>query len=190
MQSKPQNLYVAERKWLRALWAVIFLACACAAVALCIYILCFIPRDELTDGSNMSIEAAFALIIAACGLLTAIFLIPAVLYFNKLRYTYTLWADEEGVHDYYHVLRTGTIYWQEIDEIVLHKFNPFDPIPDSCILLKLKDAKAFKASHSFFWKIMRGSAVALPFHLSYGNRRDIYAALSALYEYYKIDGGN
>lgn len=190
MQSKPQNLYVAERKWLRALWAVIFLACACAAVALCIYILCFIPRDELTDGSNMNIEAAFALIIVACGLLTAIFLIPAVLYFNKLRYTYTIWADEEGIHDYYHVLRTGTIYWQEIDEIVLHKFNPFDPIPDSCILLKLKDAKAFKASHSFFWKIMRGSAVALPFHLSYGNRRDIYAALSALYEYYKIDGGN
>lgn len=188
MQNKPQNLYVAERKWLRALLAVILLAAAVFIAWLCIYMM-LLPTDELTNNGEMSIAEAYAICIAALILLTPIFFIPGTLYFNKLRYPYTFWADEEGVHDYYHVLRTGTIYWQEIGEITLHKFNPLDPVPDSCILLKLKDAKAFKTSHSFFWKIMRGSAVALPFHLSYGNRRDIYAALAAMYEYYKNNRG-
>lgn len=188
MENKPQNLYVAERKWLRALLAVILLAAAVFIAWLCIYMM-LLPPDELTNNGEMSIAEAYAICIAALILLTPIFFIPATLYFNKLRYPYTFWADEEGVHDYYHVLRTGTIYWQEIDEITLHKFNPLDPVPDSCILLRLKDAKAFKAHRSFLWKMMRGDAVALPFHLSHGNRRDIYAALAAMYEYYKNNRG-
>ena len=189
MENKPQNIYIADRKRLRALWAIVFLAIYCAIIAAYILVFCFLPKVQLTEGGTISMTEIYIILAAAFIIFTVAFLAPSVAYFNKLRYVYTFWADEEGVHDYYHVLRTGTIYWQEIDDIYLHKFNLLDTPPDSCILLQLKDAKQFKAGRPFFWKIMRGSAVALPFNMARGSRRDIYAGLSALYEYYKTDGG-
>ena len=171
------------------MWSIVFLVIYLAIIAAYVWVFCFLPKEQLTEGGTISMTEIYIIFAAAFIVFTVAFLVPSAAYFNKLRYPYTFWADEEGVHDYYHVLRAGTIYWQEIGEITLHKFNPLDPVPDSCILLKLRDAKAFKTSHSFFWKIMRWDAVTLPFHLSHGNRREIYAALSALYEYYKNNGG-
>ena len=142
-QIKPENLFIARKRWLTAIAAAAFLAVGIAlAVAFPLAVIKYLPSDDLR----------IYLIVCAV-LLTAESLYLGVLNLRNLFFPYILTADEKGVYNYSGFFHFGFVAWQEIggftkEAAVLDMLDSDTP----SIKIYLKNFKAFKRKQSFYRK--------------------------------------
>lgn len=182
----PENLYVQEKRWLRAVMGGIFVAIGSGLIAACVCILLFLPDEELAAFPDNADTARIALIAEFVLISLTMFIIGA-LNLRKLIYPCTFWADKDGIHNHYTILCTGTIGWDEVKEITLHRLS-FDEVIEKSVLIYFKDAKAFKAKRNFIWRMQKRGYFSLAFRMTYASREEICARLCKMFDYYGKTG--
>ena len=131
-QIKPENLYIARKRWLTAIAAAAFLAVGIAlAVAFPLAVIKYLPSVLLTAES----------------------LYLGVLNLRNLFFPYILTADEKGVYNYSGFFHFGFVTWQEIggftkEAAVLDMLDSDTP----SIKISVKNFNAFKRKQSFYRK--------------------------------------
>lgn len=106
--TKPENLFIARKKWLNALAALVFLAFG-AVIAIVLPLgLVKRPPDDLSTMILLCIGSA---VLAAYSLLLA------ALNMRNLFFPYILTSDEKGIYNYSGLLHFGFIKWEDIASI-------------------------------------------------------------------------
>ncbi len=179
-QIRPDNLFVARKKGLTALAAVIFAAVGLFSLIAFPLTITKFPTEDRT---------VMILLCIAFPIISVYALIISALNIRNLFFRYVLTADEKGIYNYSGFFHYGFLSWEDISSV-----NKEATILDfldneaACIRISLTDPKEYKRAQPFgrkwllFWG---GGNVKIYTLCSRVRKKQLCGLLDYSYGYYR-----